>query len=413
MGFVRFIAGRLSSPEGETGRQSRTGNILAWLSVCLSVAVMIVALTVVSGFKSRIRGRATGFMGSVMLVQPGQNPINEHYPFSSALSYTDTILSLKGVRSVDGVAYTSGLLKSDSEIEGLMFKGVDSLYNLSFLSDALVEGSLPDYSGKMSSDIMVSRSTASAMGYNVGDAAVVYFIGEQVRARKFRICGIFEVGMDEIDSRFALADIRQVRRINGWETSDVSSVEIHSDGSLSVEALSSAVSEIEFRCAGDDDAPLFVTNVKEFYGGIFDWLNLLDLNVLMILTLMIVVAGFNMISAVLIILFENISTIGLLKALGMTSSQVGKVFMLRAGRIVGKGMLLGNILGFALCLAQKYTGLIKLDRASYFVDRVPIDFPVGQLILLNVAAAALIMLFVSTSTLFISKVSPDKTLKME
>ncbi len=413
MGFVRFIAGRLSSFEGEQGRQSRIGNILAWVSVCLSVAVMIVALTVVSGFKSQIRSRATGFMGSVMLVQPGQNPINEHYPFKGSLSYRDTLLALKGVRSVDGVAYTSGLLKTDSEIEGLIFKGVDSLYNLSFLADAMVEGSLPDYFGKMSGDILISRSTASRMDYKLGDAVVVYFIGERVLVRKFRICGIFEVGMDEIDSRFALADIRQVRRINGWETSDVSSMEIHSDGSRTVEALSSAVSEIEFRCSLDDDAPLFVTNVKEFYGGIFDWLNLLDLNVLMILTLMTIVAGFNMISAVLIILFENISTIGLLKALGMTSEQVGKVFLLRAGRIVGKGMFWGNILGFALCLFQKYTGLIKLDRASYFVDRVPVDFPAGQLILLNVAAAVMIMLFVSVSTLFISKVSPDRTLKME
>lgn len=413
MSVSRFIAGRLSSPKGGSDRQSGTGNVLAWLSVCLSTAVMIVALTVVSGFKSRIRERAVGFMGSVMLVQPGQNPVNEYYPFSGALSYLDSLAAVRGVSSIDGVAYTSGLLKTDSEIEGLMFKGVDSLYNLSFLADALVEGALPDYSGKMSGEIMISRSTASKMGYGVGDQAVVYFIGEQVKVRKFRVCGIFEVGMEEIDSRFALADIRQVRRINGWGPSDVSSIEVHSDGSGSVESLSAKVSEIEFRCAGDDDAPLFVTDVKEFYGGIFDWLNLLDLNVLMIMALMIIVAGFNMISAVLIILFENIPTIGLLKALGMTSAEVGKVFMIRAGRIVGKGMLLGNLLGIALCLIQKYAGVIKLDRASYFVDCVPIDFPVGQLICLNVVAAALIMILVSTSTLFISKVSPDRTLRME
>ena len=413
MSVSRFIAGRLSSPGGESDRQSRTGNVLAWLSVCLSVTVMIVALAVVSGFKSQIRSRATGFMGAVMLVQPGQGPVNEHYPFSSKLSYWEELRGLKGVESVSGVAYASGLLKTESEIEGLIFKGVDSLYNLSFLSRTLTEGEIPDYSGRISNDIMISATTARRMGYKVGDQAVVYFIGEQVKARKFTVAGIFEVGLDDIDSRFALFDIRQVRRIVGWGPEDISSIEIHPDGTQSPEALSSRVTDLEFSRATEEDAPLFVTNVKEYYSGIFDWLNLLDLNVLMIMVLMIIVAGFNMISAVLIILFENIRTIGLLKALGMTTGEVGKVFMLRAGRIVGKGMLLGNLFGIGLCLVQKYTGLIKLDRASYFVDRVPIDLQVGQLAVLNLAAAVLIMLLVSTTTKFISKVSPDKTLKME
>lgn len=410
MSAGRFIASRMSSDDGSL---SRTSNTIAWVSVCLSIAVMIIAVAVVDGFKSRIREKVTGFMGSVMLVMPGQSPMNEHYPFSDSLSYRSMLDELDGVESVSGVAYRSGLIKTDEQIDGLCFKGVDSLYDFSFFSSSLVEGSLPDYTGRISNDILISSTTAQKLGFSVGDQAVVYFIGDDVKVRKLTVCGLYDAQLEEIDSRMAVADIRQVRRLNGWSGNEVSTVEIRIAPDTDIDRMADAVQEIEFLYADAEDEPLFVTSTKKLYGHLFDWLALLDLNVLMILALMVVVAGFNMISAILIILFEKISAIGLLKSLGMTSKEVSHVFLLRAWKIVWKGLLWGNAVGLGLCLIQKYTGIIRLDPASYFVNCVPIALSPLKIIILNVAAAGLIMAIVSISSRFISKVSPDRTMRVE
>ena len=211
----------------------------------------------------------------------------------------------------------------------------------------------------------------------------------------------------------AVADRRQIQRLNGWASDEVSSIEIRTGDGTSVERMSELVEETVFSSMQEDDRALFVTNVKKMYGHLFDWLSLLDFNVLMILALMVAVAGFNMISALLIILFEKISTIGLLKALGMTSRQVSRVFLLRAGALVGKGMLWGNVIGIALCLIQKYTRVFKLDPANYFVSAVPIRLQAGNIILLNVVAALLMMAIISLSARFVSRVSPDRTMRVE
>ncbi|MCR5709255.1 MAG: ABC transporter permease [Bacteroidales bacterium] len=405
-----FIAARLSKGDG---RLSRTSNTLAWVSVALSIAIMIIAIAVVAGFKREIRDRATGFMGSVMLVQPGQSPVNELYPFSENLSYRGSMDSLPGVAGVSGVAWRSGLIKTEGDIDGLYFKGVDSLYDNSFFKACLVEGELPDYHGRISNDIMLSRTTASRLGFSVGDDVVTYFIGDEVKVRKFRLCGIFEAGLEDIDTKMAVADRRQIQRLNGWTSDQVSSIEIRLARDASIDRMTDLVEDHIFLKMGDDDRALFVTNVKKLYGHLFDWLALLDLNVLMILALMVIVAGFNMISAVLIILFEKISTIGLLKSLGMTTREVSRVFLLQSATIVGKGMLWGNVFALAVCLVQKYTQVFKLDPASYFVNAVPIELRAGQIVLLDVAAAVLIMAIVSLSTRFISRISPDKTMRVE
>lgn len=410
MSAERFIATKLAKG-GE--RWSRTSNTIAWVSVALSIAIMVIAIAVVAGFKREIRGRATGFMGSVMLVQPGQAPVNELYPFSEKLSYRDLVCAIPGVESFSGVAWRSGLVKTESDIEGLYFKGVDSLYDFSFFKDCLVEGELPDYHGRISNDVLISRPTARKLGFRPGDELVVYFIGEKVNVRKFRISGLYEAGLEEIDSQMAVADRRHVQRLNGWAADEVSSIEIRTSPGVPVETMSSRIEDVIFEYSEDDDTALFITTVKRLYGHLFDWLALLDLNVWMVLLLMVVVAGFNMISAVLIILFEQISTIGLLKALGMTSHEVGKVFLLRAGALVGKGMIWGNVVGIGLCLIQKFTNVMRLDPANYFVDSVPVALSFPQLLLLNIGAGLLIMAIVTLSTRFIARVSPDRNLRFE
>lgn len=407
----RFIASRLKG--SSDGKLSATTGRIAAISVGISVAVMIAAISILAGFKDEIRKKATGFMGSVNLVMPGQSPVNEQYPFSDSLSYIPEILEIPSVESVNPVAYRSGLVKTQDNIEGLYFKGVDSLYNLSFFKDCLYEGAVPDFTGRVSNDIMISRRTAAKLGIKVGDALVAYFIGEPVKVRKFTVCGLFDAQLEEVDTKFAVADIRQIRRLNDWEKSAASSIEVRLSPSADIDRVEDKVREIEAIHSSDADQPLFVTSVKHIYGHLFDWLALLDLNVVMVLVLMIIVSGFNMISSALILLFEKISMIGLLKALGMTSKQVGGVFLYRSAAVLGKGFVWGNFVGIGLCLLQKWFHIIKLDPVNYFVSYVPIVMKPWQIVLLDVGAFAAILLIVSASSLFISKVSPDRTMRVD
>ena len=403
MSAERFIAQRLGDK----------GNRIAWISVALSIAIMVVAVAVVGGFKAEIRSKATGFMGSVTLVAPGQSPLNEEYPFTSDISYTEALDSLRAVTSVSAVAYRSGLVKTDDAIAGIYFKGVDSLYDFSFFKSSLSDGALPQLHGRMSNDVLISSRLADQLSLKVGDRMTVYFIGEDVKVRRFDVCGLFEAQLDDIDKTFALVDIRQVRRLNGWEKDQASSLEVRIAPRADIDAAEHSVEEVQFLRSEDSDPSLFTLSVKRIYAHLFDWLALLDLNVLMILALMMAVAGFNMISCVLIILFRNISTIGLLKSLGMTTKEVSGVFLRKAASIVGKGMLVGNVFALLLCTVQKYTHLIKLDPANYFVSYVPIDFNWPQIVALNVVSFVVIMLILSLTSIFVSRVSPSVTMKVD
>lgn len=374
------------------------------------MAIMIVAVAVVAGFKSEIRAKATGFMGSVIMTVPGESALNETVPFSRNLSYINALDSLKFVESVSGVAYKSGMIKGEKDIAGLYFKGVDSLYDFTFYANSLVEGSLPQFTGRIGSDILISKRLADQMGFKTGDKVPSFFVGEELKARSFVVCGIFDAQLEEIDKSFAIVDIRQVQRVSGWDSDQISTVEVRISPDKDIEDARDEVAYIEMSHSQEGDQPLFSYSVKSIYANLFDWLALLDLNVLMILALMMAVAGFNMVSAILIILFRKTSMIGLLKSLGMNDRSVSGVFLRVAARIVGKGLLVGNLLAFAICLIQKYFHLMKLDPENYFVSFVPITLDIPKILLLDVVSAVVIILFLTLTSIFISRVSPARTM---
>jgi lipoprotein-releasing system permease protein len=258
---------------------------------------------------------------------------------------------------------------------------------------------------------MLSGRLAAQMGCRVGDEVTAYFIGEEVKVRKFTVCGLFDAQLENLDNSTILCDIRQAQRINGWDRDQVSCIEIMLSPDSDIDRKSYEVNELVYNCTEEDDPALFATSVKQLFPNLFDWLNLLDLNVVAILLLMIVVAGFNMISSLLIILFRNISSIGLLKAMGMTSRQVGKVFRYIALDIVAKGLALGTAAALAVCWIQKRYRVMTLDPENYFVKYVPIDFNFVYILLANILALVLIMLILSLTSRFIAKVSPDKTMR--
>lgn len=409
----RFIAERINSSRGETGgKLSAMSTRIGLVSVAISITVIIVALTVVAGFKSEIRAKASGFMGDIVLGAPGQGAVNEKYPIVDSISYRQLIMDLGSVESISPVVYTSGLLRSDGEIYGTYFKGVDSLYNLDYFGRNLVEGELPDYHGRISDKILISQRLSQKMGFGVADTLTAYFIGEELKVRRFVIGGIFDAQLENLDNTIIIADARHVRRINGWQKHESSSIEIHIAERADVDEVGRQIEEIIFTSSQPEDSSLFVTTIRRMFSHLFDWLNLLDFNVLAVLVLMIAVAGFNMISTLLIILFERIRMIGLLKSMGMTGKGVTKVFMNVALNIVGRGLLWGNAIAVLLCLIQKWFKPITLNPENYFVKYVPIKLDFWTILIADIGSLGLIMVIMSLCSLFISKVSPDRTMRV-
>ena len=398
---------------------SSTSNGIACVSVAISIAVILAAVAISGGFKKEIGRRAAGFTGEILMTVPGMDYMNDVYPLQADLSYLPDIERIPGVKAVSEAAYKPGMIKAENDVHGVMFKGVDSTYSLDFFADFLTEGSLPDFSGqRMSDQVLISKRLATMLGYGVGDRISVYFIGEQVRVRRLVISGLYEIQLEDLDERLALMDIRQIRRLNGWDEHDVSCLEISLGGDGGKAAarrraeVYDAIGEIIMAKDQPLDAPVVVRQISEIYPGLFDWLALLDLNVLVVMVLMMAVAGFNMISGLLIILFERISMIGLLKSLGMRTSSICKIFIFRGGAIVLKGMVWGNALALVVLLLQKWLKIITLDPDNYFVNFVPVEISLYHILLVDAAAFAVMLLIMILPSLFISGVSPDRTLKV-
>ncbi|MEG0518706.1 MAG: FtsX-like permease family protein [Bacteroidales bacterium] len=413
MNLNLFIARRIGSKRDARGNPSRLSNKIATVSVAISILVMIVSIAVLGGFSKEIREKAGGFSGDMTLSTPGVDITNDQYPVSGDLSFLSKIDSLPFVKSIQAVSYRSGLLKTKAQIQGVIFKGVDSLYNLDFFQKYLYAGVLPHYGSALSNDILISKRLADMLGYSVGDPVHAYFIGEDVKVRKFTVSGIFDAQLEELDKVFVIADIQQIGRLNGWKNQEVSGFEIlladHLKGNFEKEEqiISNIVEE---NTGEEEDAVVALTTMRDTFYVLFDWLHLLDINVMIILVLMIAVAGVNMISGILIILFENVSQIGLLKAIGMKDADISKVFLLRASAIVAKGLLYGNVIAAVLCYAQWKYKFLTLDPANYFVKYVPVDISVTTVLLVDAAAFLVIMIILVVPCRFISKVNPATTL---
>ena len=391
-----------------------SSTLIAGFSVGVSVLVMVLAIAISDGFKYEIRTKATGFSGEVILNSPGVEPTTNVYPITKNLSYLKDIKSLPEVKCIQNFAYRSGMLKSGDEIQGVILKGIDARYDWKFFSSTLSQGRLPDYSDTtVSKEIIVSERLAKMMGFKVGDAVQIYFIDKTIRVGKYELVGLYDAQLEDIDKTLVITDIREVQRLNGWTGEDVSGMEILLNDGENIDAAGEKVEKIVLDKFTEKDPSVAVTKINEVFPHLFDWLKLLDFNVLIVLILMITVAGFNMISSLLIILFERISMIGLLKALGMRDSGIHKIFLYRASYIVFWGMLFGNLSAIILALLQKWFALISLDPSNYFVKSVPIHLDFPKIVLFNMAAFIIIILVLMIPSLFISKISPDKTIRVK
>ena len=380
-----------------SGKLKFQGNI-AVISITVSFLIIIIAVAVSSGFRHAIRDGVAAVMGDVQITSIGSSSFGDSNPIPSELPSHDKILSIPGVASSSPVAFGAGIVKNEDIIHGIILKG-SSDYNDSSMT------------------VSIPRRLSEITGLKEGDPMVTYFVGEKMKVRKFTVASVYEDLVAFDDNLIVNASLQDVQRVNGWTPSEASLHEVRLLPQARGESLSREISDrigaTLMLSEDEDEQSLMTTTSANRYPQLFDWLRLLDFNVVFILILMIIVAGFNMISGLLIMLFRNISTIGTLKTLGMTDRSIGKVFLRVSSSVVLKGMLLGNGLGLLFCLVQSLTHFIKLDPASYFVSYVPVHVNIPLILGADVFAYFAIMLLLLIPTLFIARVDPSQTVKMD
>lgn len=407
-----FIAKTLWSNGSHRGGLGKGSAIIAGISVAVSVMVMVLAISISDGFKKEIKEKAAGFSGELLLHSPGTESTTNLFPISSNLSFLDEIKDLREVSSIHPYAYRSAIIKSEDQIQGVLIKGVDSEFNWDFFNSVIHQGRVPNVSDTLSQgEIMISLRLAKMLDFKVGDEMMLYFIDDNVKIRKFTLTGIYNAQLEDIDKSLIITSLSQIQSVNGWSEQELSGIEIKLKKGFDIKKCSVLVEDIIDN--SEEDESVYVTRVDELFPHLFDWLTLLDFNVLVVMLLMLSVAGFNMISGLLILLFEKISMIGLLKALGMKDSGIHKVFLIRSIYLVITGMVAGNTIALILAATQKRFELIPLDPVNYFVDHVPIFINWAKIGILNAGALVLITLLLMIPSFFIAKVSPEKTLRVK
>ena len=415
MNLPLFIARKIYRQGGDRQEVSRPAITIATIGVAIGLAVMIITVSVIAGFKHTISNKVVGFGSHIQIM----NFMTQQTATPAPICISDTLM--REIRQVDGIRHaacysmTQGILKTDDDFLGVAFKGVGSDYDVSFLRSNLVEGRMPQFGAQPSKyPLLVSRTIANKLRLKVGSKIFAYFIGnEDVRVRKFTIEGIYQTNMSQFDQSLCFTDFSVPVKLNGWEPDQCSGAELLVDNFDDVIQTSTKIVNLVNSKTDRHGEVLTSQTIHEAYPQIFSWLSLLDINVWIILVLMVCVAGFTMISGLLIIILERTQMIGILKALGMRNDAVRHTFLWFAVFIIGRGLLWGNLIGIGLVVLQQQTGFVRLDPASYYVDTAPMELNIPVIVALN-AATLLISVFVLIAPSYlISHIHPARSMRYE
>ncbi len=407
-----FIAKRIIKDKDSKKRFS--GNItgIAIFGIILSLAVMIVAISTVTGFKKQIRNKVIGFGSYIQILNYDSNLSFETKPISSEPPFLKELQELPEISHIQVFGLKAGIVKTENDIQGLVLKGVGSDYDWHFFDQSMVSGKSFRVSDSiLSNQILVSTYIARKLKLRVGDSFQMWFIQETPRFRKFTISGIYETSLQEFDKAFALVDIKHIQKLSDWNNTQVSGLELVISDFQQLQQVTDKVDEIVATSFFPDGSRVKVVNIEEKNSQIFDWLNLQDMNVLIIIILMLVVAGFNMISGLLILILDRTNMIGILKALGSTNRNIRKIFLYQSAYMTIKGLFWGNLLGLILCWIQLKYEVIKLDPVSYYLTTVPINIEVFDILILNLGTIILIMTFLILPSMLITRISPADAIR--
>ncbi len=401
-----FIASRIAVKSERTF--SKLIVRIAIAGVMLSLAVMMLSVAIIKGFKTEIQDKVRGYIGDIRIFK---FDLNNSFELSPFVPEAKTIQDLKNNPEVvyfQPYATKPAIISANDEVEGINFKGIDKSFNWDYLKKHLVSGRVIDFtdSADATKQIMISQFTASRLKLKTGDDFIMHFVQNPPRPRKFKIVGVYSVGVEEIDKNFVIGDLNVIRRLNKWKSNEIGGIEIRIKNFNKLQEVSRGIYEgLEMKLKSE--------SVQEYFPAIFTWLSLLDVNTRVLLILMMVVGVINMITALLIMILERTNMIGMLKAFGMTDYSVMKIFLYNALYLVGLGLLLGNILGLGLSVLQHYTHIFKLDQTSYYLAYVPVEVHFLDVLLLNVATVLICLIVLILPSLLVSKISPLKAIRFK
>ncbi len=410
MNYELFIAKRIITNKNHKGSISSPIIKIAIIAIALGLIVMLISIATGLGLQHKIRDKISGLNGHIIISNFNQNnALNTENPISINQDFYPEFKNIDGIKKVQVFAEKECIIRTETDFEVMIYKGVDNYFDWSFLKDNLIEGSVLNFTEKRSKNILISKITAERLKFKVGDKIVLWFFkegSEKANARSLVVTGIFNTGIKDFDKNYIIGDIRDIQKINKWTTDQVGGFEVLLDDFEDLENISLQVYT-------SINSNLNAEPINRKFAGLFQWIGLFDINISMIIIIMILIAGINMITALLVLILERTQMIGILKALGNSNKSIQKIFLYNAGYLILKGLFWGNLIGLGLICLENYFGFIKLDPDSYYVSRVPFYINFYQIVLLNLGTLILCLLMLILPTYLVSKISPVKAIKFD
>lgn len=412
MNYELFLAKRIITAKQYKSSISSSIIKIAITAIALGVVIMMVSIATGVGLQKKIKEKISGFNGHVQIANYEDNNSQITVtPISIQQEFYPTFLDVEGVKNVQTYATKAGIIRTETDFEGIIYKGVNSDYDWSFFKEYLIDGELLTISNEFTDNVLISKLTADRLGFKVGDTFNTFFMKNDdanaaPNARVFKVVGIYNSGFKEFDETYVIGDIKHVQRLNKWEKDQIGGFEVLIDNFDELDKKGEEIYQ-------SVPSTLNSVTISEKYGPIFEWLSLLDNNIIMIIAIMIIIAGINMITALLVLILERTQMIGVLKSLGSNNWSIRKVFLYNAAYLIAIGLFWGNIIGVGLLLLQKYFGFIRLDPENYYVTEAPVYIGFPYIILLNVGTLLLCLLMLLIPSYIVSKISPVKAIKFD
>lgn len=417
MNIELFISNRLFFDKTNQHFLSKKIIRIALFGIALGLAIMIVSVSVITGFKTEIRNKVIGFGSHIQIINYESRNTYEVPPISKTQPFSRQLEAMPEIKKIQPFATKPGMIKTDESIQGIVFKGVEPGFDWTFFQKNLTEGDLPQLNDTSRvNEVLLSENISRLLKLKSGDFAVLYFVNENEvtpRMLQLKVCGLYRTSLEEFDNLFIIGDIKQVQRLNDWRNDQISGFEILVSDFDKIGKMEQEIRNLVVNYSSDNSEILRTQSITGQYPQIFDWLAILDMNVWVILALMVLVAGFNMISALLVLILERAAMIGVLKSLGSPNRSIRKVFLYLSVFLTSRGMLWGNAIGIGIILLQKVFLIVKLNPATYYVDVVPVNFNILHIVLLNIGCITITTLMLVVPSYLVGKISPDKSIRFD
>lgn len=414
MNWKLFIARRIYIAGQGDRAVSKPAVRIAMAGIIIGLAVMIISVAVSIGFKHQVRDKVVGMGADIIVSSIDGTQLYQMNPIVGNDSLMQVFNKVPGVSHVQRYSTKAGMIMTSDNFQGMLLKGIGQEYDYTFLKEHLLEGEIPVFTDSVASNqVLLSRSVADKLALNVGDKLYTYYVEGNVRARRLTVCGIYQTNFSYYDDLFLITDLYTVNRLNAWKPEQVGGVEIAVSDYHILENVNDLLRTSLSDCSDSYGEIYCSRTVEEIYPQIFDWLNLLDVNVWVILLLMAGVAGFTMISGLLIIILERTNMIGILKALGADNASIRNIFLSFSVFLIGRGMFWGNVIGLVICFIQYFFQPVQLDSKTYYVSAVPIELPLGWYLLLNIGTLVVSVLMLIGPSFLISRIHPAKSIRFE